>query len=314
MRVADSPRRMAVAKRHVIAQSLTVAWAVLGFISLAGLPGGSAQAEEVEPNEFVPLPAGTNLAIGYYLYGHDTQYNFAKGPTFKDKTGLEVNIAVARYVHCTEVFDHPAGFEVFQAFGALSSGQIGGQKLNNAFGAQNLAMAAFFWPYANKQAGQYVVTAAWLYPPTGTYDPHSILNVGDNRWRGALQVGWDQAIGSHFSYDIGTDVEFFGDNTNAFPGGQRLTQTPSYRLQAFANWRWTRKWQTSVGYEGLFGGIQRVDGLRNGTRTEEQRLRLVASYFVTPALQVLLEPNHDLSAVGGFKQDFGATLRVVYAF
>jgi hypothetical protein len=63
-----------------------------------GLEMARVQAQEVEPNEFVPLPAGTNLALGYYIYGDETKFNFAKGNTFTDKTGLQVNFSAARDV------------------------------------------------------------------------------------------------------------------------------------------------------------------------------------------------------------------------
>ncbi len=311
MRAVKAPRTAAIGRMLKCRKSLTVLCMVAG---LASLSAAGACAQEIEPNEFTPLPPGTNLFLDYYIYEHLGEFSFGNGPTFKKDTGSEVNVAVARYVHYSEVFGHPAGFEVYQAFGSIADTSIGGQHLNNAFGAQNLALAGFFWPYANPQNHQYFVVAGWLYPPTGTYDPHSVINLGDNRWSGDLQLGWSQAIGPHFSYEIGEDTMFYADNTNAFPGHQTLSQNPTYRVQAFVNWRWTPGFQTSFGYEGFFGGVQQLDGTQNGMKTDEHRLRVIGSDFITPALQVLLELNHVVAASGGFKQDFGATLRVLYAF
>jgi hypothetical protein len=308
MRAVHARRAGAIARALCAPSSLVIAGA------LATLSPTGSVAQEIEPNEFTPLPPGTNLFLGYYIYEHDTEFSFNNGPTFKTNTGSEVNVAVARYVHYTEVFDHPAGYEIYQTFGSVADTSIGGEHLNNAFGAQNVALAGFIWPYANQKAGEYLVVAAWLYPPTGTYDPHSVVNLGDNRWRGNAQIGWSQSFGPHFSYDIGEDTMIYGDNDNAFPGGQRLSQAPTYRLQAFLNWRWTPKIQTSLGYEGLFGGLQQLDGTKNGMATQEQRLRVVGSYFITPTVQVLLDLNHDVAATGGFRQDIGATFRVLCAF
>lgn len=313
MNPVQSPRVMLISKNQiarVLRAGISLAFASI----LVSTTIVAAKAQEIEPNEFIPLPAGTNLLLGYYIYGHENQFSLANGPTFKQNTGSEINVAVARYVHYTEIFGQPAGYEVYQVFGSIADSEIGGQHLNNAFGAQNLALAGFIWPYANQQAGQYLVVASWLYPPTGTYDSHAVINLGDNRWRGDAQIGWNQAIGPHFSYEIGEDTMIYGDNNDAFPGSQLLSQTPTYRMQAFASWRWTPKFQTSFGYEGFFGGVQQLDGTRNGQKTEEQRLRATASYFIPPTWQVLLELNHDVAAVGQFKQDFGATLRVLYAF
>jgi len=285
-----------------------------GLAGLAILGAARARAQEIEPNEFIALPAGTNLLLNYYVYGGETQFNFAKGNTYTNNTGLQVNLGVARYIHYFDVGGHPAGVQLVQIFGSESDGRIAGQSLGNAFGAVNVALSAFIWPYANQQKSQYFVVAGWIYPPTGTYDAHSPINLGDNRLRGDAQIGWDQAIGTHFSYDAGLDVMVYGDNDNAFPGGLRLSQTPTYRLQLWANWRWTPSFQTSIGYEGFFGGTQSLNGVPNGQKTEEQRVRAAASYFITPALQTLLELNHDTSVVGGFKQNFGATVRILFAF
>ena len=311
MRAAQARRTAANGRKRNCRKSLTIPCMVAG---LASLSAAGARAQEVEPNEYTPLPAGTNLFLDYYIYEHLGKFSFGDGSTLKKDTGSEVNVAVARYVHYSEIFGHPAGYEVYQVFGSIADTSIGGQHLNNAFGAQNVALAGFFWPYANQQDHEYFAVAGWVYPPTGTYDPHAVVNLGDNRWRGDLQFGWSQAIGPHFSYEIGEDTMFYAANTNAFPGHQTLSQDPTYRLQAFVNWRWTPSLETSFGYEGFFGGVQQLDGTQNGMKTEEHRLRVTGSYFITPALQVLLELNHDVAVSGGFKQDLGATLRVLFAF
>ncbi|MBV8094611.1 MAG: transporter, partial [Acetobacteraceae bacterium] len=138
-----------------------------------------AGAQEVEPYEFLPLPAGSNLLLGYWIYGHNTEFNFARGPTVKD-SGLEVNLFVARYVHFTSVLGHPAGFEIVQPFGSLSGAHIDGQRVGSAFGAADTTLSAFIWPYSNPDIKTNVIVAGFYYPPSGTYDPLSPINVGDN--------------------------------------------------------------------------------------------------------------------------------------
>lgn len=296
-----------------IASLARLACGALAMAALALVAAPGAQAQEIEPNEFVPAPAGTNLALGYYVYGHETEFN-TFGQTFKKNTGLEVNLGIARYVHYVEVGGHPAGFQLIQIFGSESGGQVAGQSLGSAFGVQNTALSAFIWPYANQAKKTYVVLTGFLYPPDGTYDKHATLNIGDNRWRGDVQIGLDQGIGAHFSYDLSFDTQFYGDNNNAFPGNYRLSQDPTYRAQVWANWNWNKAFQTSIGYEGFFGGREETNGFFNGNKTQEQRIRAAASLFLSPTLQTLLEINHDVSVSGGFKQAFGATLRVLYIF
>lgn len=294
-------------------------WAVrtAACIALSAAAGGAALAQEIEPNEFVPAPAGTNLAIGYYVYGHNTELNVAKGSTIKNSS-LEVNVGILRLVHFTELFGHPAGVQVLEAFGNLSDGNVGGvASLGSATGASNLNLSAFYWFIADTQAKQYLNTAIFLYPPVGTYDKYSPLNLAtafgnSYNWSGDWQLGWDNGIGENFSYDLAFDLSQAGDVTG--PGGTRTTYDTSYRLQAWANWNWTRAFQTSIGWESMLGGDQTTNGSLNGNKTEYERLRGAVSLFVAPNAQILLEVNHDFVHVGGFRQSFGATGRVVYVF
>jgi len=292
---------------------LQLVFGALICLTLAASFAAPAGAQEIEPYEFTPLPAGTNLAIGYYVYGHDTAFNIARGPTIKH-SGVEINVGVARYVHFTSVWGHPAGFQILQTFGSLSGGHVDGQRLGSAFGAQNTALSVFIWPYVNLKSKTNVNLTGFLYPPDGTYDANSAINVSDNRTRGDVQLGLTQGIGERFAFDVSLDAQFYGNNNDYIPGNRQLSQNPTYRAQVWANWRWSKAFTTSVGYEGLFGGRQQVNGTFDGGKTEEQRLRVNAALFLTPRLQTMLELNHDLHVVGGFKQDFGATVRVLYVF
>jgi Putative MetA-pathway of phenol degradation len=279
---------------------------------------GKVQAQEINPNSFLPLPSGTNLLLGYYVYGHKTDYTVRHGPTFSENTGLESNIGVARYVHYFEVAGHPAAVQILQFFGSLSGGQVNGKSTGSAFGTQNTVLSALFWPYADFKRKFYINLTGWIFPPDGSYDRHSSLNVGDGRLRGDIQLGIDKAVGTHFSITAAFDAMLYGDNDNAFAGAAskpaRLSQDNTYRGQIFLNWNFNRSLQTAIGWEGFFGGVQRLNGKLTGGATNEQRIRATVSKFLTPAVQVLLEANHDLTVSGGYKQDFGLTARVLYAF
>ena len=283
------------------------------FVGLAASLANGAKAQEIQPYDFTPLPAGTNLALGYYVYGHQTDFNVAGGSTIKG-SGLEVNVGVARYVHFVDVGGHPAGFQITQSFGSLSAAHIDGQRLGSAFGAQTTGLSAFIWPYVNTASKTNVNTTFWIYPPTSTYDSRSPINLGDNRWKGDFQLGLGQGIGDHFSFDLGYDVTIYGDNGSYVPGFRRLSEDPTHRLQSWANWRWSPAFTTSIGYTAIFGGDQKVNGFFDGSKTEVQRIRANAALFLTPRLQTMLEVNHDVKVTGGFKQEIGATLRVLFVF
>ena len=305
---------MVIQVRRRISQGLLVAALSLAGLGLLAIAPRHAAAQEVEPNEYVPLPAGTNVFLGYYVYEHDTSYSVANGPTYKHNTGLEVNIAIARFVHFTTLFGMPAGYQILEFFGSESGATLDGESLGSGFGAQNTAFSVFLWPYSNPKTGTNLNVTLFIYPPDGTYDRNKSINIGDNRLRGDPELGFDQAFGDHFSTTLSFDTMIYGTNGDYTSAGLDLNSTPTYRFQAFANWRWNKVFQSSIGYDGSFGGIESVNGTRDGSRTEEQEIRAVSSMFTSPRSQVLLEVNHDFEAVGGYRKEFGITGRFLYVF
>lgn len=292
---------------------LTVCRALIALCMIGGFCCGRAAAQEIMPYEFTALPAGTNLALGYYAYGHNTDYSVARGPKFNN-SGLETHVGVVRYVHYNTIGDMRAGFQVYQGFGSALDGQIGGQRLNNASGLQNTTLSAFLWPYHNEASRTDIILVGFINPPTGSYDRFVPLNLGDNRISGTMQIGLQQEFTDHFGINLAYDAHLYGDNTAAFPGFARLSQDPSHRVQAWMNWRWNPAVTTSIGYTAIWGGDQRLDGTLNGVRTEIQRIRFHAGYALSQTLQLALELNHDVRATGGYRQDFGAVFRVLQAF
>ena len=285
----------------------------LACFALAFGAAGHAQAQEIEPGEFTALPAGTNLVMGYYVYAHNTTYNQARGQTFKN-SGLEVNVGVGRYVHFFDLGGHPAVFQLVQPFGSESGGNIAGQRVGSAFGAQDLSISGAYWFYSNPANKTYLNTTFFLYPPTGTYDKTSPINLGTNRWSGDVQLGLTKGVTERVSFDAEFDANFFGDNNESFPGNRTQKQNPILRGQLWLNYEWSKAFSTSLGWEGLFGGREQINGTFDGATGERQAIRAAATLFLSPTLQTIVELNHDVERTGGFKQDFGATLRVLKAF
>ena len=299
--------------KRVSGRLAVLVWGGLACLGLSLAAAGQVAAQEIEPNEFVAAPAGTNIVLGHYVYGHDTTYNIAGGPTFKN-SGLEANLGVARYVHFFDVVGHPAVFEIIQVFGSESGANIGGERVGSAFGAVNTSILGTFWEVSNAASKTYINTSLFITPPDGTYDKTSPINLGDNRWSGTVQIGLSKGIGDHFSFDAAFDTTFYGDNNEYYPGFLRESQTPLLRGQLWANWAWSRAFTTSLGWEGFFGARQQLNGTFTGAKAEEQRIRAAASLFVSPTVRTLLEVNHDVERTGGFKQDFGLVFQVLKVF
>lgn len=76
--------------------------------AVCSAPGGSQVRQtwparkESSHTGFCRCRPAANLAIGYYVYGHNTAFNVAAGPTFKNAK-LETNIGAGRYVRFLKI-------------------------------------------------------------------------------------------------------------------------------------------------------------------------------------------------------------------
>jgi len=181
------------------------------------------------------------------------------------------------------------------------------------------------WLINQPEHGRYLSAASFLFIPIGSYDRQSYdrqsaLNLGQNRWQHDLQVDFTQTLFESFTIDVSGVWTYYGENTDAGPAHQTLRQDSSWNAYAWLTYDVTSavrramptagRSSLSVGYAGTFGGAVKLDGVLNGSKTEEHQIRFSYSQFVVPTWQVLLSLSHDVSATGQFKQDFGLLLRI----
>lgn len=273
-----------------------------------------SRAIDVDPGEYTVLPAGTNLAILYALYGERSSVNIVGAGTFK--ATLNSSIGIARYVHYFNLASMPAAVHVLLPFGSLYNGNIPGVTgpLQSASGLGDLIGAFTVWPI-NKPDPMYSTTlglTVFESMPTGSYNDRRVLNVGANRWATTLQAGFIQGIGKGLFFDLTGDATFYGDNSDAF--GLPLTQDPSYEVQAYLRYHFLPTTAVSVGYAGTFGGTQYLNGVANGFKTEFSQVRAVVQHFIAPNLQGEIMVGRDFAVTGGFEQDFFTKLRFVFIF
>ena len=154
-----------------------MAWPVLLVAGAAMLLGsaGIASAQEIEPNDFLPAPDGTNINLNYFVFGHGGAFINPNGTNIPNSSA-NAFIGVERFAHYQYLFGHPAGFLVAQAFGSISNPTVGGTNLGIATGASNVNLAAFFWPYANFERKDYLVVGAYSYPPIVSYNKNQSVN------------------------------------------------------------------------------------------------------------------------------------------
>lgn len=303
------------------------ALATFGALAISVIGAAPCRAIDYQPFDWVPLPPGTSVVMGYYEFGTYNAYNSTIAGTVSNNTHLESNIGIARYLHYSKdgLYGHPWDFNFLVPFGSLSGGKIDGNPLGSASGVGDPIVSAGFWFINQPEHKRWFSAASYLTLPIGTYDKSKPLNLGGNRWQQDLQADFTQGFLDKYTVDVSGDWIYYWDNDQAGPDGhQTLSQNSSYGA-----WVWLTRDVTaqarslvptapaatiSIGYAGSFGGVQKLDGARTGGKTQEQQLRLSYMQFITPEWQGLLSLSHDTAVSGQFKQSFGLLFRVAKLF
>jgi hypothetical protein len=292
------------------------------FLTLAAIR--PALAIDYQPFDWVPLPDGTNVGMGYYVYAEHNQFNNFLSGTAQGPTSLDANIGVARYLHYGLLGDHPYVLDLILPFGALTNGQVGGTHLDDATGVGDPIASFGYWLVNDPGRKRYLSAATFITFPVGTYDSKKALNLGGNRWQVDLQTDFTQGLSDRTTIDVSGDWIHYGDNSDSGSGHQDLSQHSTYSAYVWLTYDITSELHKlepsagqatfSLGYAGTFGGMQKLDGVSTGLKTDEQQIRASYSQFFTPTLEGTASFSHDLYAGGQFKENFGVMLRIAKLF
>jgi len=252
------------------------------------LSSGSALAIDVDAGDYTALPPGTNLAMGYYQFAtRDALYSNGGGYTVDPQFLLPI--------------------------GKLE-GKDDTSTLGDASGIGDLTLAATVWLVNKPESNTYFGITPFVYVPVGSYDRKDSLNLGENRWRYALQAGYITALTPNISLDLVGDVTFYGENDELGAAKATLKQDPSYQLQGFLRYHMSPQWDLRTGISHTFGGETELNGVNQDDKLATTKMTIGTAWFITPALQLLANYGQDLSVENGFKEQNRLNVRVLKAF
>ena len=280
------------------------------FAYLAAPP---ARALDVDPGDYAAAPPGTSLILGYGQFNWYNSFHTRSGNEIHDSE-LQSQVGILRVVHYVNVFGVTCDPQFFIPFAGLNNAKLGGEHLDSTFGMGDIIIASTCWVVNQPEKQRWVGITPFVFFPTGSYRDKQVLNVGENRYKGVLQVGYVEAFGK-WSVDLIADTTFYGNNDSAGPeGNNTLRQDNSYQAQAWLRRALTDELSLGVGWSGTWGGNQYVAGESNKLSTEAQQLRLITQYFVLPDLQLQAHARTDVWSEGGYRETFGLHLRVMKVF
>jgi hypothetical protein len=175
---------------------------VMGAALFAASHTSPCRAVDYQPFDWVPMPPGTGVVMGYYQFGVHDEFNSTIGGTVSADTHLDSHIGIARFLYYQKAWELDYVLDFLMPFGALDDGRIGGNHLGSASGTGDPIVSIGFWILAQPEHQRYVSAVSFFTLPLGSYDRDKALNLGGNRWQHDLQIDYTQGFLGKFTIDV----------------------------------------------------------------------------------------------------------------
>ncbi|HVE22021.1 MAG TPA: hypothetical protein VNC39_08590 [Acidocella sp.] len=286
----------------------------------AGAFGSAGGGGTVSRNTHI----STNILVGRYIRTFDVAGLLSGVDVFEEY----VSFIGSQHVGIGNI---PAG-----ALGSLGPG-YGALSAQSGFGQSNIGI--FTFPVDDAATGTYLVFHPWIAPPISSFNRNAALNPAQDGWTYEMEAGlyktligaptarnlaislWGEAYlfsPNHDSADVSPTI--FADNipplasflgvrnpvqaSSALPAS--FHEQPSEELRVYLPYEFYPATAAVIapGLFQSFGGKQTYtlsNGVTvdSGNRTNETQLRLVASSFVSPTVNVTLVGEYDVANHGG---------------
>lgn len=284
----------------------------LSALILSSMLSYSAFAVDADAGDYTPLPAGSNLALVYYQTASRDEL-YSSGDEVEGDFSLASDVGMIRAVHFMEIGGYIVDPQFLLPFGTLDA-----DKDIASFGKESgigdLLLVATVWLVNKPEENTYLGVTSYVSLPTGTYDNNKALNLGENRYKSTLQVGYISSLTDNISFDLVADVTMYGENDEFGADKATMKQDASFQLQGYLRYNMNPGWDFRVGLSQTFGGEGEVDGVKLNDKAEISKMSLGTTYFITPTIQFLASYGRDLSVENGFKEDSRLNFRVMKIF
>ncbi len=288
--------------------SLATIAAAVGLLAAA-----PAHAIDVDAGDYTALPEGTNLGLIYTQHANRNSMN-ASGNQVPGNNKLSSDIGILRVIHFMKIGDYIVDPQVLLPFGQLKAGGDLAAPLGKASGVGDAIFAATVWTINDPANKRYLGITPFLIAPTGNYKATDALNLGENRWKYALQVGYIQGLSDKITIDLAADVTGYGKNDNANAAGQTKKQDISTQVQAFVRYAISPTWDLRAGVSNTHNGATKLNGVDQNDSGSITKVQFGTAAFISPTTQLLATVGRDVKVDNGFKESTRLNLRLLQVF
>jgi hypothetical protein len=287
---------------------------VAAFLSFSALGSTGALALDVDADDYSAgaLPAGTNLGLLYTQFVN-RDADFSNG-RWVSNGNLDTQIGILRYAHFVQIGPFIADPQFLLPFGH-EQGSAALDGLGHATGVGDLILASTIWVYNHPETGTFLGVTPVLYVPTGTYNAGHSLNLGANRWAGALQVGWVTPVGTkNLALQLVADVTFYGDNTNYGANAKTQSERPLASFQSWLKYAVTPDFDIRAGATYYSGGETLIDGVSNNDKTSTADFKVGFAWNFERTWNIMAIYGRDVYVDNGLREGNRVNLRLLKAF
>lgn len=255
----------------------------------------AAQGQALEPRFYANAPKNLNFVLGGYVLSTG---GLSVAPELSlDDAELDIHTLFVAYARTLDLFGHTAKFDISSPYVFLdgtakqdglpvsrSTDGFGDPTFRfsyNFYGAPSLALEEF------REYKQDLVLGATLkiQAPLGQYDKNKAVNIGQNRWAIAPELGFSKRFGRFLLEGAGA-VTLYTDNDDFL--GKKREQDPLYSFQLHAVYVFKNKMWISLDTTRYVGGETTVDGAKNDDEIANSRFGVTLSVPVTKRQSVKL--------------------------
>jgi hypothetical protein len=240
-------------------------------LALLLVPAASAQAQELEPGAYWPIPRGLNIvtAINSFNWG-DVAFDPA-API--DEASAAINTTAFVFTRAFNLAGRSAnaGVVLPVVAGHVEGLYLGEPAEVDRFGlgdprlrlAMNLYGAPTMTPkeFVSFRSRTIVGISLTVAPPLGQYDSTKLINLGTNRWSFKPEIGASRVFGK-WVLEAMAGVWLFTDN-DEFVGGRTREQDPIAAVQLHLTHRFTRAMWLAANANYFTGGRTTISGKAN---------------------------------------------------
>ena len=232
-----------------------------------------ANAIDLQPGDLVAPKPDMVLSQFSYLQAKTGGF-YQQGNLATTRPRVDSSQFIVRLGRSFEVSGYPAFFYAQTPMGYIHSDKS--SIFNSDAGIGDATFLLALWPYADRETSTYFALGAYLTIPTGNYDANQRINVGENRYKTALQAGYQTPLTTSLNWFAAFDTLWYGDNNNYY-GHTKRQQAALYTAQTGLQYTIAYRYKLGLSYFYSYGGEDDVNGQNMGNTTNLQRYQLTAT-------------------------------------